>query len=316
MNTNEWTPSSNTRNEEVVCMLNNMSWTDIFRMSREGIYGSIYELRGKNITFCNEDDSTWQSAIEFPFLENITISNDFCPIFRSNMKKFKSIKHLTIFSSGCPIDYIESNSLREIRFQQSNPLETNKNYLTHVLKHNRHIRKLIYFGGKITNEDIYFMGLNQIETINLADIQLDDASVLNRFISDHNSLQNLLIGDRRSSELQMHLFSNPIPTVWKHLRYLTIHVLDDENVLYDSIKNCAKLEGLSLVFHFCDSSIMNARRILNAIVHAPVLKTISVHLMKRKDAIYRTDFSYTCQALQYLIEYFANRDIRFSIQNQ
>lgn len=233
------------------------------------------------IMLSSEMDECWKITDRFPYLENVTILNDFSTEFRGGLKRLKGIKKLRINSDGFTIDYVTSDKLNEVEVIAPNRREDISilDYLIHILKINRGINRLIYTRGFLSNESIYYMTRNRIKALKLADVQTDHLTTLSEYLGQNTLIEHLSIMGLQSEYIQNIIFTEQV-TNMNHIYKLTIHILDTQTIHYTSIRNFRGLRSISLYFSYCPNSESNVLTVLDVMKNAKFLQHIRIYRIR------------------------------------
>lgn len=288
--------------DHLLYVLHKMEWEDIFTLIEinEAFYKMMYKMRTRNMMFSSQLNERWKIIERFPYLENVTILEDYPEKFREELKQMKNIKKLRIDNDGVMINYIMSKVLEEIEIIIPYLVikineDTNVDYLIDILKNNTGINRLMYTEGYMSNESIYYMMRNNIRILNLVNVQVERSSTFGKYLQSNTCLRDLTIMGLDSEETQNIAFTNEMTN----------------NVKYKFIRNYQKLKEITLYFNYGSNAESNVLDILKAIKNAEYLKRIRIYRIKKEcDA---TDHEYTEYAfhdeITTYIQLFENKNV-------
>lgn len=259
--------------------LHKMEWEDIFMLldMNDAFYKMIYRMRKRNITLTAEMNEYWKITDRFPYLENVTILDDFPITFRNEMKRLKRIKRMRIVNSSSMVDYITSEELIEVEMSssdQENELLT-IDFLVRILRINKDIRRLDYARGFLSNESIYYLMRNKIECLKLANVFLNHSNTFHEYFTRNTYLRKLTVLGTNSVHMQRIIFSKRMIEM-HHIKRLTIHVLETRKINYASIRKFKGLRCISLYFSYGPHAESNILTILNILRDATFLLRIKI----------------------------------------
>lgn len=231
---------NNLETDHLLYLLHKMDWDDIFMLldMNEAFYKMIYKMRKRNIALTAEMNEFWEIIDRFPYLESVTILDDFPITFRNEIKQLKCIRKLRIINSNSIIDYITSKKLIEVEI--SSPDQEHElltiDFLVEILKINRNIGRLDYTRGFLSNESIYYLMKNKIECLKLANVLIDNSNTFHEYFTQNIYLRRLTILGTNSVHIQKIIFSEKTGEM-NCINRLTIHVLETGKIDYALIKN-------------------------------------------------------------------------------
>lgn len=271
---------NNLQTDYLLYLLHKMDWEKVFMLvnNNEAFHKMVYKMRDRNIMISPELNENWEVTNKFPYLENVTIPDDFPVEFRRAIENLRGIKRLQVNSSELTIDYITSSTLQEVEVATKNQTYESLtiDHLIHILRINRGIKRLVYTHGFLSNKSINYMKANRIECLKLGDIQTEHSTILNKYLSQNTMLKKFSLIGFNSEYMQSIVFMNNL-TDMNHITKLTVHVLDTEKIDYASIKNYRGLKGISLYFAYGSMAELNVLKILNIIQNVTCLQRIHIY---------------------------------------
>lgn len=289
-----------------------MEWEQIFTLVdiSGAFHKMVFKMRKRNVKISAEMNDYWKIMDRFPYLENITILNDFSTDFCEKLGRFGCIGKLRIIGDGRNINYINCNTLIELDVCEPLPIYENVSidYLINILKINRNINKLIYGSAMQSNESIYYLTRNKIFNLKLMNVHTEQLSTLPKYLEQNMSLKRLTVAVLETESIQNAIFMDRTIDM-NHITKLPVHILDTIEVNYTLIKIYQGLKTLKLYFNYSNHTKSNILKILEIIKYAKFLRRIRIYHIGSVCEPNEELHEQFHDEINLYIEYFRNRGI-------
>lgn len=297
--------------DHILHQLHQLEWHQIFLLVsiNKAFHKMIYKMRGRNMIITPQLDKYWKVIDRFPYLENVSIMEDFGIEFRNKLRRLQEIKRLRIHCMDFVIDYITSKTLEAVEVSTSNrhgPWTVD--HLINILSMNGNIRRLVYTNGFISNESIYYMMRNRIDCLKFGNVHTEHATIINEYLTYNKYLRKLTILGVHSGHMQGIIFMKRKQNR-NHIIKITVHVLNTEEVEYTSIGEYRGLRSISLYFCYGPMANLNLLNILNALRDATYLRYIRIYRIDDGSGTNENQYSFFHDEVNSYIDFFEARDI-------